>query len=150
MGDNNNNATPLSNSEYKKVGAAVYDRVCDYPNLPANAVVDYQALNGIGHLGVMSVPGGKYRKRYITGGFEAEYPFQILYKTSPTENSLSFNAESLIDDLADWLEQRPYPTLTDDRVVERISMDSTTYISTADNDGSVVYVRSGVVTYEKI
>lgn len=148
MGDNNN-STPLSSSEYKRVGEIIYDRVCAYESLPAGLIVDYQGLNGINHLGFMTAPGGKFTKRFVTGGFEAQLPFQIFYKTAPTNNSNSFDAESFVDDLADWLEKKPYPDLTDDRQILQIVMDSITYTSTADNDGSVVYVRSGSVIYQK-
>ena len=149
MGDNNSNAAPLSGSEYKRVGALIYDRVCTYPDLPDDCEVDYQGVNGINHIGFLTVPGGKFTKRFVTGGFEAQMPFQILYKSLPTDNNLSFTAESLVDDIADWLEERPYPDLTDDRVVVQILMDSITYRSEAQDDGSIVFVRNGAVVYEK-
>ena len=146
---NNNNTTPLGSVEYRRVGEMIYDKVRVYENLPAGIEVDYQGLKGINHLGFMTTPGGKITKRFITGGFAAQLPFQLLYKTTPTTNSTNFNAENFVDDLADWLEQRPYPELSDGRVVTSIVMDSITYISTADNDGSVVFVRNGSVFYEK-
>lgn len=149
MPNNNSNATPLSSSEYKRVGALIYDRVCTYPHLPAECEVDYQGINGINHVGFLTVPGGKITKKYVTGAYEAQLPFEILLKTMPTDNNLSFEAESLVDDIADWLEQRPYPALSDDRVVVQILMDSTTYRSEAQDDGSIVFVRNGLILYEK-
>lgn len=149
MSDNNNNTTPLSGSEYRRVGALIYDKIANYANLPNGCEVDYQGINGINHIGFLTAPGGKLLRKFVTGGFEAQLPFQILYKTMPTDNNLSYEAQNLVDDLADWLETKPYPDLTDDRVVTSIIMDSTTYRSEAQDDGSIVFVRNGNVVYEK-
>ena len=147
MSDRNENTAPLSGTEYRRVGALIYDRICSYPNLPCE--VDYQGINGINHIGFLTTPGGKILKRYVTGAFQAQLPFEIALKSMPTDNNLSFNAESLVDDIADWLEERPYPELSDGRVVTQIIMDSITYRSEAQDDGSIVFVRNGTVIYEK-
>lgn len=151
MPDNSSqNTTPLSGSEYKRVGALIYDRICSYPNLPDGCEVDYQGINGVGHLGFLTAPGGKILKRYVTGAFQAQLPFEVLYKVAlAVDNSESFNSENLVDDIAEWLEERPYPSLSDERVITQIVMDSVTYRSEAQDDGSVVFVRNGSVIYEK-
>ena len=141
---------PLSSKEYSAIGQGLFEKISEYPDFPAGMILDYQSLNGINHIGFMTVPGGKYTAEYVTGGFEAQLPFRILYKLAPTRNEQFLNAESLINSLADYLEENPEINLTDGRTVTKIDMDSTTYRSEADADGSIVFVRNGTVKYEKL
>lgn len=141
--------TPLSQKEYSEIGAALFERISQYPDLPAGVKFDYQSLDGINHIGFFTVPGGKYLSEDVVGGFTAQLPFQIVYRVSATGNMQMLDAEALINNLADYLSEKPYPALTDDRNIYKITTDSTTYRSQADEDGSSVYVRSGTVNYEK-
>lgn len=137
----------LSSAEYGDVGLAVFATISRWPDL-GDKKLDYQAINEVGHIGFMTTPGGKILSRYVHG-FKAQLPFQIFYKCMASTNSQNADAEKVINDLASFLEEQK-PLLSDRREVERITMDSTTYKSKADQDGSVVYVRSGTVIYEKI
>ena len=145
----NENVNPLSGTEYRIIGKAMLERIQAYDGLPAGTVLDYQAVNGICHIGFMTTPGGKYLRHDVYGGFEAQLPFQIAYMLAGTGNKEMLDAETLLDGLVDYLEARPYPSLTDGREVTKIDFDSTTYRSQANADGSLLFVRNGRVRYEK-
>lgn len=141
---------PLSSKEYDAIGQGLFEKISEYPNLPAGVILDYQSLNGINHIGFMTVPGGKYTAEYVTGGFEAQLPFRIYYKVAPTRNEQYLDAEILLNGIADYLEENPEINLTDSRNVAEIVMDSTTYRSASEADGSAIFARNGTVKYEKL
>lgn len=146
---NNENINLLSGTEYKIIGKAMMERIQAYSGLPTGIKLDYQAVNGVGHIGFITTPGGKYLFQDIYGGFEAQLPFQVAYKLAGTGNKEMLDAETLLDGLIEYLEKKPYPSLTDGRQVTKIDFDSTTYRSQANEDGSLIFVRSGRVRYEK-
>jgi hypothetical protein len=141
---------PLSSKEYDTIGWALFEMISQFDGLPSGVKLDYQKLDGVNHLGFYTSPGGKYLIEYVTGGFLAQLPFDIIYKFNATANGQLKNAEDFLNSLADYLQERPYPTLTDGREVEKITMNSTTYRTKADDDGSVQFARSGVLRYEKL
>lgn len=140
---------PLSSKEYDAIGAALFEMINAYHSLPAGVKLDYQSLEGINHIGFFTAPDGKYLFESVTGGFEAQISFDIMYKCSATNNSQRLGAEEFLNDIADYLSEKPYPALTGGRIIEKITMNSTTYRSKAEGDGSVTYVRSGSLKYEK-
>lgn len=145
MADELNN---LTGAEYQIIGKAMAERMAGYEGLPAGTKIDYQAINGPGHIGFLNMPGGKYLHRDVYGGFDAQLPFQIGYMISGTGNSDMLSAETIIDGMAEYLSAKPYPVLTGGRIINLIDFDSTTYRSQAGNDGSIILVRSGSVRYE--
>lgn len=141
---------PLSLKEYDALGRGLFEKISQCATLPTGVKLDYQSIEGINHIGFLTVPGGKYLKEYVTGGFEAQLPFQILYKTGATGNAQLLKAEELVNEIADYLEENPDMSLSDGREVVKISMDSVTYRSKTEEDGSKVFVRNGTVRYEKL
>ncbi len=140
---------PLSTPEYDAIGAALFELISKYPELPKDVKLDYQSMDGINHIGFFTAPDGKYLFESVTGGFEAQLSFDITYKCSATSNSQRLKAEEFMNNIAEYLAQKPYPALTAGRTIEKITMNSTTYRSKAEEDGSVTYVRSGTLKYEK-
>lgn len=140
----------LSSKEYDAIGQAMFEKISVYEKLPDKAKLDYQSLDGTNHIGFLTKPGGKYTAQYVTGGFEAQLPFQICYKLMATGNQQYLDAENVVNGLADYLEENSSMNLTGGRIVTEIQMDSITYRSQADADGSVVFVRNGIVKYEKL
>lgn len=140
----------LSSKEYDALGRGLFEKISQYTALPAEVKLDYQSIDGINHIGFLTVPGGKYTKEFVTGGFEAQLPFQILYQTGATGNAQLLKAEELVNGIADYLEENPDMNLSDGREVVKISMDSVTYRSKTEEDGSKIFVRNGTVKYEKL
>lgn len=140
---------PLSSKEYDAIGEALFELINGYPRLPDGVKLDYQSIDGINHIGFFTAPDGKYLFESVTGGFEAQLSFDIMYKCSATSNGQRLRAEEFLNDIAEYLSEKPYPSLTAGRTIEKISMNSTTYRSKAEEDGSVTYVRSGMLKYEK-
>lgn len=145
----NEEVNPLSKKEYDAIGWALFETIAAYPNLPADVKLDYQSLDGTDHIGFFTSPGGKFLWEDVTGGFGAQLPFNVVYKFNATANGQLLKAEDVLNGIADYLQERPYPALTGGRTVEKIMMDSITYRTKAEDDGSVTFARSGVLKYEK-
>lgn len=141
---------PLSSKEYDAISQGLFEKISQYSGLPSGLKFDYQSVDGINHIGFLTSPGGKYTKEFVTGGFEAQLPFQLLYKTGATGNAQLLKAEEVVNGIADYLEENSEMNLTEGREVIKILMDSITYRSKADEDGSMVFVRNGTVKYEKL
>lgn len=146
----NEEIKPLSSKEYDSVGWSLFEKLSAFPDLPDSVTLDYQKLDGTNHIGFFTLPGGKITWEDVTGGFGAQLPFNVVYKFNGTANGQLMKAEETVNNIADYLQERPYPALTGGRTVEKIIMDSTTYRTKAEDDGSVTYARSGVLKYEKI
>lgn len=140
----------LSSKEYSAISQGLFEKISEYDGIPEGVVLDFQSLDGINHIGFMTIPGGKYTKEYVTGGFEAQMPFQICYKLMATGNAQMLKAEEIVNGIADYLEENPYMNLSDGRAVIEIAMNSVAYRSNAEEDGSMVFVRNGNVKYEKV
>lgn len=144
------NSEPLSSAEYETIGQALFEWIASYEGITDASRLDYQSLTGIGHIGFFTVPGGKYLHQDVIGGFTAQLPFQIAYKSANTKGNLNqFNAEKVVNDIAEYLENSEFPKLSGNREIYKLLMDSTTYKARSEDDGSDVYVRSGTVQYEK-
>jgi hypothetical protein len=140
----------LSSKEYDAVGWALFNKINEFDGFPDGIKLDYQKLTTSNCIGFFTTPGGKYVQKYVTGGFLAQLPFDVFYKLNATNNEQLLKAEEVLNNLAEYLQERKFPTLTRDRVIEDITMNSITYRTQADDDGTVKYVRSGVLRYEKI
>jgi len=144
-----NEQPALSSGEYEAVGRALVDMVTACSSLPDTVTVDYQSVDGNDHLGVIPRPGGRYLWRDVVGCFGAQLPFDIVYQCNPVSNAERLSKEEMMNAVADHLETMNYPALSDDRTITKVIMDSTTYRTQAAPDGSVRYVRSGALEYEK-
>jgi hypothetical protein len=146
MADIQNEIQALSGTEYSIIGAALFNKLTMYSR---DLLFDYQSLDDDGHVGLMTTPGGKYLSRDIIGGYTAQLPIQIMYRTKAQTNKELLSAEALITDIAAYLETKPYPDLDGGRVITQILIDGIPYRAQADNSASVVFALTGFVKYEK-
>lgn len=138
----------LRTNEYEDIGKAVFERLAEI--VPDGIAIEYQSIEGISKIGFLTIPGGKYISRDVTGGFRAQMPFQLMYQFIATNNAQRLEAEQLLNDVCDELEDKHnYPTLSNNRTITDIAFNSTPYRSRSEQDGSIAYVRTGEVKYEK-
>jgi len=76
-----------------------------YPDLPA--IMNYEYLPAAAPKVALSTIQGAYiTKRYILGGYEAEYQFKVIYRISPG-NSMDerLQADEMLNRLGAWAQQ---------------------------------------------
>ncbi len=100
---------------------AIYDAIGSYTE---DIEVNFEDLgtDGEPNLGVFTMPGSVYDKKFIDGSFEATLSFAVVYRASVNVDNHKFEIIDWLDKLGTWLSQKEnYPTLSDGREVEKIS-----------------------------
>ncbi len=88
---------------------AVLELILKYPNFPKtfkadNKSVMWNRLDEKTGIGIFPLQGAKYLKKYVSGSYTAQMPFQIEYRSSPTTNKASIDAQVVLEELSKWLE----------------------------------------------
>lgn len=90
--------------EKRRITRQVIAWLNTFPGLPVKQV-SYGGLapNKPG-IALLSPQGAVIRKRYITGGYKAEYPFSLIYRITRPGDSLDkrLQADELLDSLGGW------------------------------------------------
>nr|DAG83091.1 MAG TPA: Minor capsid protein from bacteriophage [Caudoviricetes sp.] len=79
----------------------------DYPKLfkADNTTIRWNSIKADRSIGLFPIQGAVYLKKYVSGSYVAQMPFQILYKCSPTTNRASIEAQEMLNNLAAWMEE---------------------------------------------
>ena len=75
-----------------------------YPDYP-NTTIRWNSINTDRSIGLFPIQGAVYLKKYVSGSYVAQMPFQMLYKCSPTTNKASIEAQEMLNSLAAWMEE---------------------------------------------
>lgn len=99
----------LTVTDAENASGAVLALVIQYPDFPYTFKADNRSVrwNGLGDstsIGVFPLNGARYLKRYVSGSYTAQMPFQIVFRGSPTTNKASINAQEVLEKLSKWLE----------------------------------------------
>lgn len=139
----------LNNSECTAVIKSVYDTVKSYDGF-TDIVVNFEDLNtdGAPCIGIFTMPGAIYLKKYITGGFEALLPFSIVYRASVNVDSQKFQIIECLNKLGEWFIEN-LPVLDDGRVTEKVEQTSVPYRNMIDPGCENDYIVTFQMTYRK-
>lgn len=150
---------PLSATEYAIVEdsleGVIWALVQKYParDKPGyeNVYFEYDFLESVRSLAVFILPGGRYKKKNVLGGFTAEINFRIAYRSNPTDSDRRINAQKFVGDIMKWLEEvRPLPQLTDGRVITDIrSLNAIPFLIESGEAEGTIYAADAVMEYEK-
>lgn len=141
----------LSKQEYEKIGKLLLDLVKGCPHIPDKVPVQYQSIGTGESIGIYTLPGAKYLKRNVIGGFTAQIKFQIAYRSFPTSNDQRINNQDRVDKIMCWLEE--YGTmkmLSGGRTITKITAsNSLPYKDKAGDDKNIIFAADAVMEYEK-
>lgn len=70
----------------------------------SNKNVKWNSINTDTSIGIYPLSGARYIKKYVSGSYTAQMPFQIVYRSSPTSNKTSIDAQMVLENLSKWLE----------------------------------------------
>lgn len=156
MNDNNT----LGTIEETQIRAAAYAVFSSCPFIPEYVSTQYGDMEK-SSIGMFSQQGsGRYTKRYVSGTYEAQYPFFLRYRVMPTTDANRMNAEELLESVAQWMSGTPvvvkgetyqigeYPALTDKRTIEKIEA-SNVFMVSKEQDGTVDYQVQMNLKYSK-
>lgn len=142
---------PLSKQEYDKIGNLLLDLVKGCPSIPEKVPVQYQSIDTVESIGIYTLPGAKYLKRNVIGGFTAQIKFQIAYRSFPTSNNQRINSQAKVDTIMNWLEEYgKMQKLSGGRTITKITAsNSLPYKDNAGGDKSTIFAADAVMEYEK-
>lgn len=132
----------LSIEEQESIAEAVLRIVAAYPDFPKTITakkINLDDLKDAESIGIFPVTGAVVLKQYVSGSFEAQFPFTLCYKCTPTTNAAVVSKRNVLDGLAKWLEEIEYPALTDGRDIQKIERTTTTVLAGKDESGNSIF-----------
>ena len=138
----------LGGNEFDIIWNAIWDMVKQYPRQPddPDEIVQYDEFESDTSLGVF-ILGGKYKKKYVSGGFTAEINFRVAYKSVPLTSPQRIDSQAFVGRIMEWLETtKKLPLLTEGRKITKITASAAVKTKT---DSGTVYAADAVLEYYK-
>lgn len=125
MASTNNAVSLVAASEQDQISRMLLSWVNQFPNKPVS-VINYEFLrDGEPGMALSTIQATYKTKQYITGGYQAQYQFKIIYRVQPSTNNDRLNADELLNKLGDWMATRAeLPVLGEG--IRSIRIDATT------------------------
>lgn len=140
----------LSKTEYNTIGEMLLNLIAKCPFIPEGLTLQYQSIKTDESIAVFTLPGAKYLKKNVIGGFTAQIKFQVAYKSFPTGNGARIKSQSVVDNIMDWLEKvDELPELSGGRTITKITAsNSVAYTDAQGDDKSITFAADAVMEYE--
>lgn len=121
-----------------------------FPNKPV-VIINYEQLSADESSMALSTIQSTYiTKKYILGGYQAEYQFKIIYRVKPgTSNDKRLKADELLDRFGDWARAQ-HPDIGDGMRVLRIEPTTRSSMFGRDKNGDEDHQILMKMTYEVI
>lgn len=91
--------------EQDRVSRAVLTWLDQYPDKPT-AHIEFEFLGNDSGMSLSTVTAAYKTEEYITGAYNAQYQFAILYRVSPQTSGDRLRAAEILDTLGRWAEER--------------------------------------------
>lgn len=106
MASTNNAVSLVAASEQDQISRMLLSWVNQFPDKPVS-VINYEFLrDGEPGMALSTIQATYKTKQYITGGYQAQYQFKIIYRVQPSTNNDRLNADELLNKLGDWMATR--------------------------------------------
>lgn len=103
-------AEKLTIKDAENAGKGLLALALAYPDYPKgfkadNTTIKWNSINADRSIGLFPMQGAVYSKKYVSGSYVAQMPFQMIYKCSPTTNKAIMDAQDVLNNLAAWMEE---------------------------------------------
>ena len=103
MASTNNIVTLTEQEQISRVLLAWLNQFPDKPVM----LVNYEYLKeGEPSMALSTIQAAYKTKKYITGGYQAQYQFKVIYRLQPSTNNDRLKADELLNGLGDWATMR--------------------------------------------
>ncbi len=141
----------VATSEVDKISRYMAAWVNSWPDSPVD-VINYEFLDvGAGEeigMALSTIQGTYITKRDILGGYQAEYPFKLIYRIKPgNSNDQRISADELLNAFGDWARTET-PNLGDGAEAIKVEPTSQSSKFAAYNDGYEDYQILMKLEYE--
>ena len=140
----------VSAEEEQRIGRALLVWLNYYPDKPVGRI-NFEFLP-IGSAGVMmsSIQAAIKTRQYITGGYEAQYQFSLVYRAYPDDNDSRLAADEMLNSIGVWAERSTASLVLDGAIVRSVKRNSNASLLAAYDDGSRDHQILMTLTYEVI
>ena len=133
---------------------AILELIFKYPDFPKtfkanNTTIKWDDIATVTSIGIFTLQGARYLKRYVSGSYTAQIPFQIVFRSSPSTNKDTINAQTLIDGLGEWLENVGIDFRDEHMKLENISRTSPSFLMAQNEKVSDYAVNMNLRYYYK-
>lgn len=132
--------------EAEQIARAVRAWLNTYPDKPMR-MVDVEFLGETSGLAMSTVQAAYKTRRFILGGYQAQYQFSILYQTIPTTTNERLEADETLNNYAAWVEATR-PELPESCRFLRCTRNTNAALLGRDADGSEVHQILFTLLYE--
>lgn len=142
----------LSIEEQESIAEAVLRIVASYPDFPKTITdkkIHLDNLKEAESIGVYPTSGAVVLKTYVSGSFEAQFPFTIYLKCNPTTNAAVVAKRQVLEGLAKWMEKMNYPALSDGRKIQSIERKTSVTLAGKDEAGDSIFQCGFTLKYFK-
>lgn len=142
-------------SERARIDRNVLKWLSKWPDLPDDitksmVVPESYLLPDVPGMALSKITTAYVNRRYILGGYEADYDFKIIYRIKPGKNmALSLQANELLNRLGDWA-SRNKPDLGEGIRVRRVTPTSQADLYAPYENGDEDHQIMMRITYEVI
>lgn len=143
--------TQVAAEEADQVSRILLVWINEYPDLPVD-LIDFEYLRPDVTSMSLSLIQGVYKTRqYITGGYEAECQFKLIYRLKPSGNNQRLSADEVLNGIADWAVSREdKPELGGGRIFRRLVSNTRSALFARYEDGDEDHQILMTMTYEVI
>lgn len=132
--------------EAEQIARAVRAWLNSYPDKPMR-MVDVEFLGESSGLALATTQAAYKTRRYVTGGYQAQYQFSILYQTIPVTANERLEVDEILNNYAAWAEANP-PDLPSPCVFLRVERNTNAAILSRDANGSEIHQILMTLLYE--
>ena len=132
----------LDIDEQNNIAEAVLRIVAGYPDFPNSITAKKVRLDSVDkaeEVGVIPTAGAVIIKQYISGSFEAQFPFVVCYKCNPTTNQAVIEKRTVLENLCKWMRSMEYPALSDGRKILQIEQTTNVVKTGEDESGASIF-----------
>lgn len=121
----NKEPTPAPVGDVQKVARALWSWLNGFPNKPAGRITFEHLPSEDYGMTILSMQSAYKIKTYLRGAYQAQYPFQILYRKTPDSDDERLKMDESLNEIGKWAETNPNkPELEGKSKVLRITQTS--------------------------
>lgn len=140
----------VSADERERISRGVLVWLNKFPDKPV--AINYEQLDDDKPgMALSSIQGAYMTRRYIIGGYEAQYQYKVLYRIQPgTSNDKRLKADELLDRLGQWAAENTGQLDLGSARVRRAEINSAAAVFAAYEGGDEDHQILMTLTYEVI
>lgn len=106
MDSTNKTLSLVSSGEQEQISRLLLAWLNQFPDKPVS-LINYEFLkDGEPSMALSTIQAAYKTRKFITGGYEAQYQFKVIYRVQPTTNNDRLKADEMLNALGDWTTTR--------------------------------------------